>query len=162
MTADSVALPSPCRRCGGCCRAISIDFYKRELRELARREADRLARESAHRHRREIERLLRDVAFIDRHFRRVSRRHAVALNPALAAPDYDGRRFYTCDQLDDRGRCLRHAERPYVCEGYPWYLGSPSAAALVCTPCGYEAVLASATQPGGGAGGRGRRQRALR
>ena len=132
---------SRCNLCGCCCRVVSIDFTKRELAELSRRERARLERSPEGRHRGEIERLARDVDFILRHFRRVSRARANVLNPVFRDREYDGRRFYTCDQLGDDGRCQSHEQRPYLCEGYPWYLGGPRHGALVCSPCGYQADL---------------------
>lgn len=138
MRAQAKALPGRCLLCGRCCRVVGIDFTKRELRELARRERRRLRGGAIERHRGEVQRLLRDIRFIDRHFHRVSRARAAALNPVFRDSSYDGRRFYTCDRLGPDGRCQSHAERPYLCEGYPWYLGGPRPGALVCTPCGYQ------------------------
>ncbi len=120
--------------CGQCCRALSLDQSPEELRALAERESARLARPT--RHRDDIERLLRDVAFILEHFEPIRREEAVAINAGLA--DVGDRWFYRCDALTPDGACSRHAERPFVCEGYPWYHGSPDPALLVYRPCGYE------------------------
>ena len=134
-----------CKRCGKCCEVISLDYTKQALRQLARRELSRLAQDPDSPHRTEIQRLMRDVRFIDRHFHRVSRPRATKLNPTFGAVDYDGRRFYTCDRLAEGGSCREHGSRPFVCEAYPWYGSAPKRSMLVHTPCGYEAELGTAS-----------------
>lgn len=133
--------PSPCLLCGKCCQALSLEQTKSSLRILARQEQLRLERNPGHRHRQEMMRLIRDVGFILRHFRRLSRQKALSINPLLAGEAFRGRYFYTCKQLDPKGACLSHELRPYVCEGYPWYYGSPDRGALFVLPCGYEREL---------------------
>ncbi|MFH1808375.1 MAG: YkgJ family cysteine cluster protein [Pseudomonadota bacterium] len=133
--------PSPCLRCGRCCEALSLDFSKAQLREMAVREQRRLRREPGHSHAADMRRLVSDVAFIQKHFRRVSRQRAADINPTFSSREFDGRFFYICDALDSEGRCSRHAERPYLCEGYPWYRDHPRIDALVVYPCGYERDL---------------------
>jgi Fe-S-cluster containining protein len=132
---------SPCRRCGACCRAISLDFSLEDLARLAADEQARLARHPGSPHRREIERLIADVAFLRAHFRPIDRAQAVARNPHLAHADFADRHFFLCDLLDADGSCREHAARPFVCEGYPFYLGQPDRRALVHSPCGYESAL---------------------
>ncbi len=138
-TSEPRTTGSPCLGCGACCRAISLEQSKSELQQLTRAERERLQRRPDHPHAGEMRRLIRDVAFIRLHFWRISRAEAIARNPALVSEDFDGRCFYRCDVLQADGRCGLHAERPYVCEGYPWYGGSPRLDALVVSPCGYEA-----------------------
>jgi len=133
---------SPCRRCGHCCRVVSLDHTKVELRALAIHEEQRLRRDPDHPHRSDIERLLRDVRFIGRHFHRISRRRAVEINPVMAEPEFDGRSFYLCRALGSGGSCRHHEARPFLCEGYPWYGGRPRAGALVTPRCGYAAEVA--------------------
>ncbi len=129
---------SACDACGQCCRAISLDHTHADLAAIAAREQARLDRDPQLPQRAEIERLVRDVAFISRWFRPVARAEAAARQPAFASSDFDGRSFYVCLALGDDGRCTRHAERPFVCEGYPWYGSAPSLDLLVVRPCGYE------------------------
>lgn len=132
---------SPCLRCGRCCEALSLDFSKRALRELAAREARRLRREPGHRHAADMRRLIADVAFVQAHFHRIARERAAAINPTFTSAEFDGRYFYTCDALGPDGCCQLHAGRPYLCEGYPWYREPPRPDALVVYPCGYERDL---------------------
>lgn len=132
---------SSCRACGLCCKAISLDHSKTELTALAAQEAQHLRRHPHTHQRADIERLLRDVDFIDRHFHAIDRSQALALNPGLADPELADRCFYICDCLDERGRCRQHNTRPYLCEGYPWYRGTPNPLLLVVRPCGYEEDL---------------------
>ena len=129
---------SRCRRCGQCCRVISLDFSPSELASLAQGEAAHLTAHPESKHRADVERLVRDVDFMATHFRRVSRAEAMALQPAFDGPGFSGRSFYVCDQLTTAGSCGAHAKRPFVCEGYPWYGSAPRRSLLVLTPCGYE------------------------
>ena len=133
--------PSRCKRCGQCCRVISLDFTKAEIASLARGEAAHLGGHPESRHRADIERLVRDARFIREHFHRVSRARARELQPSFHGPGFDGRSFYVCDELTPAGTCGAHAARPFVCEGYPWYGSAPKRSLLVLTPCGYEADL---------------------
>ncbi len=139
MSGPPAAAPSACRACGQCCRALSLEQSLATLTALAADEAARLRRRPDTPHRAEIERLVRDVAFIARHFHPLDRAAAVARQPAFAGAEFDGRHFFSCDALRADGRCAEHAARPYVCAGYPWYLGAPHPDRLVCRPCGYEA-----------------------
>lgn len=135
---------SPCDGCGRCCRAVSLDYSKRDLVAIAAREKARLDRDPHSPQRADIERLVRDVRFVQRWFRRLSRAEAITRQPALASSEYDGRAFYRCLALDADGRCTRHAERPFLCEGYPWYGSAPSSRLLVVRPCGYEREVTDA------------------
>ena len=132
---------SRCLQCGICCRVVSLDHSSDTLRQLAEQERKRLDGPTPHRA--EIERLLSDVEFILKHFHLVERSEALELNPQLE--DVGNRTYYRCDALDKGGKCSQHGKRPYLCEGYPWYLGRPNPDLLIHRPCGYEQDLGGET-----------------
>jgi Fe-S-cluster containining protein len=115
-----------------------MDYNKRELLQLARGELAFLQRNPHSHQADEIRRLARDIAFILKYFRRISRKKAIEINGLLDGTGFDGRAFYRCILLADNGLCREHSQRPFVCIGYPWYYGTPHEDALFVSPCGYE------------------------
>ena len=68
--------------------------------------------------------------------------------PPESLEEFAGRTFFVCDRLTAAGTCSAHAERPFLCEGYPWYGSAPRRELLVVTPCGYERDLSRSPKAG--------------
>jgi Fe-S-cluster containining protein len=133
--------PGKCNCCGQCCRALSIDYSKVELKRQLEYDLELLGRHPDHRHREQILLFKHDVEFILKYWQRISREKALSINPALAGRGTEERYFFCCSCLGDDGSCAQHLDRPQVCRGYPWYGQLPRPDALFALPCGYEIDL---------------------
>ena len=98
-----------CKRCGNCCRAIPIDFTKKELPDDASRD------------------------FVRRHWKGISRKRAFEVISSFSGlsskslwfrinNDNRKKRWYACDCLDEKTNlCGCYENRPPVCRGFPFY-----------------------------------------
>ena len=91
-----------CSKCSGCCRAIGItSATPRYTKAVIRKE-------------------VQDGKFIAKHWHRISREMAIAINPNMRnRPKFTV--FYSCDCVGEDNRCMEHKNRPHVCVGYPGY-----------------------------------------
>jgi Fe-S-cluster containining protein len=88
--------------CGACCDPIRLEVTKKTVRENN----------------------WNSGPFVLKHWRRISRAKAAALNPLLLKNP--GGYFYACDAYDkERRLCTAHDTRPAICSGFPWYNEPP-------------------------------------
>jgi len=67
-----------------------------------------------------------DMTFIASHWRPISAEVAGAINPHLVEEPGPWANYYQCDAYDPATRrCTVYAERPPVCQGFPWYGEAP-------------------------------------
>jgi len=107
-----------CNKCGDCCRAICLETTKtariRDLREIGIEYDD----STSDRARNTCPDNLRSLIFINKHWRRISRKEA-----GKTAPNAEGGCgfYYKCDMLGEDNLCSCYDNRPPVCQGFPMY-----------------------------------------
>ena len=118
----SGATMTECSRCGDCCENLQLNFTKRELRAYVTDVGDDAATPVTRAH-------LANARFILAHWHR-------------AAGGGTATR-YACDAFDPSTRlCTAHADRPPICQGYPWYGAPPGSRAVkLPAPCSFNADL---------------------
>jgi Fe-S-cluster containining protein len=102
-----------CARCGACCEVIPLSATKKQVAQVTRGSGEPENTRSAR--------------FILKHWHRISRPTAEAINPRLTRENTDGRYFFTCDQYDAEHRlCLAQDTKPNTCSLFPFYGGDPA------------------------------------
>ena len=104
-----------CNGFGDFCRAVSLIYTKKALRQYKGEDAD----------------------WILKHFKRISRVEAIRKRSTHSGY------FYKCDAFDpEKNICTMYAERPRMCREFPWYEREPVEEAIYCYPnCSYHADL---------------------
>ena len=112
-----------CNRCGGCCRVLVLAQKPEEIEAMAALTM--------------VLGIPSDYQFANRHWHALTRAAAIERNPFYTSQLPADANLYWCDRLGEDGQCAAYEERPFVCRGYPWYGGAPSAMPLADARCGY-------------------------
>ncbi len=114
-----------CLRCGTCCRAIAFQYTKAALRKMITQR--QLSPTN-----------LTSARFIIKHWRRIGRRQAREAVPT--ARPRPGHLYYRCTWLVGN-LCRHYAQRPPICQGFPYYEDPPETDVddrLPTSRCGYH------------------------
>lgn len=112
-----------CNHCGMCCRTICLRYSKKEMKRADYSE---------------------ERAFILKHWKRISRKKALELNPYLRTLIEEYIKggvtlyWYSCEYLGNDSLCTNYENRLPVCSGYPFYGNEPNNEFLYGENCGYR------------------------